>query len=67
MIIEKGKFYRIPEVCDHLRISKATIYRFIKTRKLKAIRLGGVFIIPGESILALLDEGDAEEFFRKYI
>lgn len=36
----QSDFYTIDEVCDILRVSRMTIYRYIKAKKLLAYKLG---------------------------
>lgn len=43
-------FYRPGEIADLFSISKRTVYRLIKRRKLKAIKVGGSIRIPLEEI-----------------
>ncbi len=43
-------FYRPGEIADLFSISKRTVYRLIKCRKLRAIKVGGSIRIPLEEI-----------------
>ncbi|MFH1175714.1 MAG: helix-turn-helix domain-containing protein [bacterium] len=45
MANQKDEFYNIQETADLLRVSKMTIYRYIKARKLKAYKIGKEFRI----------------------
>jgi putative molybdopterin biosynthesis protein len=47
------KFYRPGEIAQLFCISKRTIYRLIKRRKLEAIRVGGSLRIPLEALQRL--------------
>ena len=41
-------FYRPDELAAAMNISKRTLYRMIKNRMIKAVRIGGQWRIPGE-------------------
>lgn len=40
MILMNGKFLTLKEVAKRLRVSERSIYRYIKTRKLNATKIG---------------------------
>ena len=45
---ERGgyQFYKVEELADELRVCDMTIYRYIKSKKLKAHKIGREFRIP---------------------
>ena len=42
---EQKEFYLVEELAKRLRVSKMTIYRYIKAKKLKAYKIGKEFRI----------------------
>jgi|APSaa5957512622_1039677.scaffolds.fasta_scaffold384084_1 putative resolvase len=53
---EKHDFYLVDELADKLRVSRMTIYRYIKAGKLQAIKIGKEFRIPKDEFERLLSE-----------
>jgi len=52
-VTEPGvKYYTVKEVADHLRVSKMTIYRLIDAEFMPAVRVGRVFRIPAQGLVA---------------
>ncbi|MDW4362510.1 helix-turn-helix domain-containing protein [Staphylococcus saprophyticus] len=39
------KFYTLKEIEDNLRISNRTLRRYIKSGKLKAVKIGGKYVV----------------------
>ena len=48
--------YTLGEVAEELRVSKATVYRYIKDGKIRASKLGRVWRIRHEDLVQLLDD-----------
>jgi excisionase family DNA binding protein len=46
----------VAEACAELRISKWTLYQFIRTRQLASIKLGRRRVIPRTAITTLLEK-----------
>ncbi|MBI4589290.1 MAG: helix-turn-helix domain-containing protein [Candidatus Rokubacteria bacterium] len=44
----------IREVCERLRISRATLYKLVKRGMLPLVKVGGKSLVPEEAILKLL-------------
>lgn len=51
----QSDFYTIDEVCDILRVSRMTIYRYIKAKKLLAYKLGKEMRIAKTDFQLFLD------------
>ena len=49
------------DAAKSLGISRATLYRMIKTGRLRVVKIGSRSVIPASCLLALLDEPSAEE------
>ena len=54
---DQPKFYTAEEIARLLRISTETVRRYVRTGKLKAVKLGGKFI--------RIDHKDFEDFIEK--
>ncbi len=48
----------IREVQDRLKVSDETVYRHIKSGKLRAIRVGNLWRIPEVALRAFLEKGE---------
>lgn len=55
------KLFTIPEACERLRISRATLYKLIKRGTLTLVKVGGKSLIPEEAIQKLLGAAPAAE------
>jgi excisionase family DNA binding protein len=51
----------IPEACEHLRVSKHSIYRLLDERKLSSVRVLSRRLIPLEAIEQFIAHQQAEE------
>jgi len=48
------KLLTIPEACDRLRISRATLYKLVKRGALTLVKVGGKSLVPEETLHKLL-------------
>lgn len=48
------KLLTIPEACERLRISRATLYKLVRQGKLTLVKIGGKSLITEEAIQELL-------------
>jgi len=48
----------IQQVMDRLQVADETIYRYIKSGKLRAVRIGGLWRIPSEALDEFLKKGE---------
>jgi len=48
------KYYTVKELCQLLKRDKSTIYKWIREGKLKAIKVGGKYLIPEEEVKKIL-------------
>jgi len=53
--IRPESIYTLAEVCQLLRISGATVRRWIKSRNIPALRAGRAYRLPGRQLLAALE------------
>lgn len=53
----------IPEACERLRISRASLYKLIKRGMLSLVKVGGKSVIPEDALLKLIgtSQGRASE------
>jgi excisionase family DNA binding protein len=50
MTVSNPVFYTVEEVCAILKVHENTVYNWIDSGKLKAIKIGGLWRIPAESL-----------------
>jgi excisionase family DNA binding protein len=51
--VDTGRMYRIGEVADVLQVSESTVYKLMRDRKLRTVKLGGrATRITGEDLAA---------------
>jgi len=55
-IKSKKEFYLVEELADALRVSKMTIYRYIKAGKVKAYKIGKEFRIDKSEFQSFLNK-----------
>jgi len=55
--IEMDYLYKVDEVSLLFRVSKRTVYNWIKQGKMTVIRLGNEFRIPSSEVERILNEG----------
>lgn len=53
--MEKPTFYKVEEVADMLQVTKMTIYRYIKAKKIKAYKIGKEIRIDGLDFQAFME------------
>ena len=51
--------YSIPEVCEALQISRTTLWKLVKSRRLKPVRIGRRVLFPVRALDEFLN-GDQE-------
>ncbi|MGX7364689.1 helix-turn-helix domain-containing protein [Aerococcus suis] len=51
---EDLKLYTVEEVADMLKVSRRTVYNYIKSEKLRAYKIGKEWRISKEDVLALI-------------
>ena len=49
-----GKLLTVREVADLFRVSKMTVYRLVRDRKLRAVRVGHSYRIPAQAVYEYL-------------
>ena len=54
--MKKQEFYTARELADKLRVNIMTIYRYIKTKKLKAYKIGKEFRIDKREFFSFLNK-----------
>lgn len=58
---ELDNVYKIPEVASWMRCSRASIYRLIKSGKLRSVKLGGTRVITHSQIVDFIELCKAAE------
>jgi len=51
------KLFTVQQVMSQLQVADETIYRYIKSGQLRAIRVGGLWRIPSEALDEFLKRG----------
>ena len=51
------KVYTLEEVCDILKVTKRTVYRYIKADKLHAVKMGKYWRVSEENLKAFIETG----------
>ena len=51
------KVYTLEEVCDILKVTKRTMYNYIKAGKLKAVKMGKYWRVTEENLRAFVEAG----------
>lgn len=51
------EYFTVAEVASHLRISRMSVYRYVKSGELASVRLGASVRIPASEITRLETEG----------
>lgn len=61
------KVYTLDEVADILKVTKRTLYNYVKAGKLPAVKMGKYWRVPAESLQAFISTGSPilEENRRK--
>jgi len=54
------ELYTIQQVLSRLQVSDETVYRYIRSGKLKAIRVGGLWRVSREALDEFLSKGEQE-------
>lgn len=57
--MHKHDFYLVEELAEKLRVNKMTIYRYIKSKKLSAYKLGKEYRIESAEVDRLLAQSKA--------
>lgn len=55
------KVYTLEELVDLLKVTKRTLYNYIKSGRLKAVKMGKYWRVTQKQLDAFLSEGEPEE------
>lgn len=58
---ETMKVYTLEELVDLLKVTKRTLYNYIKSGRLKAVKMGKYWRVTQKQLDAFLSEGAPEE------
>jgi excisionase family DNA binding protein len=62
---EAIKVYTLEEVMEILKVSRRTIYNYIKADQLKAIKVGREWRVTEKALAAFLETGTEEGYYQK--
>ena len=62
---EAIKVYTLEEVIDILKVSRRTIYNYIKADQLKAIKVGREWRVTEKALAMFLETGTEEGYYQK--
>lgn len=54
--MKDSKFYKIEDVCELLQVSKITIYRWIKSGKITAYKVGKSYLFKISDVHKLIED-----------
>jgi len=58
--MKDSKFYKIEDVCELLQVSKITIYRWIKSGKITAYKVGKSYLFKVEDVHKLIEDSKVD-------
>ena len=58
--MKDSKFYKIEDVCELLQVSKITIYRWIKSGKITAYKVGRSYLFKISDVHKLIEDSKVE-------
>jgi excisionase family DNA binding protein len=58
--MKDSKFYKIEDVCELLQVSKITIYRWIKSGKITAYKVGKSYLFKIEDVHQLIEDSKVD-------
>ena len=58
--MKDSKFYKIEDVCELLQVSKITIYRWIKSGKITAYKVGKSYLFKISDVHKLIEDSKVE-------
>lgn len=64
-LFDEERVYTIGEIAGHLRVSPVTLIRAIHKGRLKALRVGGQWRVPGSEVLRYLHLETKESLERR--
>ncbi|NCB97385.1 MAG: DNA-binding protein [Bacteroidia bacterium] len=59
------KIYNVDEVVSILRVTKRTLYNYIKAGQIKAFKVGKEWRVTEEALVAFTERGTDEGYFQK--
>lgn len=62
---EAIKVYTLEEVMEILKVSRRTIYNYIKADQLKAIKVGREWRVTEKALAAFLETGTEDGYYQK--
>lgn len=62
---EAIKVYNLEEVMEILKVSRRTIYNYIKADQLKAIKVGREWRVTEKALAAFLETGTEDGYYQK--
>ena len=54
--MKEGEFYRIDDICKIFQVSKITVYRWLKAKKLTGYKVGRSYLFKKSDIEKFLEE-----------
>lgn len=58
--MKDSKFYKIEDICELLQVSKITIYRWIKSGKITAYKVGKSYLFKVEDVHKLIEDSKVD-------
>lgn len=54
--MDNNDFYKIEDICNTFKVSRITVYRWIKAGKMTGYKVGKSFLFKSEDINRLIEE-----------
>lgn len=54
--MDEDKFYKIDDICELLHVSKITVYRWIKSKKITAYKVGKNYLFKKSDMQYLIEK-----------
>ena len=54
--MKEGEFYRIDDICKIFQVSKITVYRWLKAKKISGYKIGRSYLFKKSDIEKFLEE-----------
>jgi excisionase family DNA binding protein len=54
--MKENEFYHLDDICKIFQVSKITVYRWIKAKKIPAYKVGGAYLFKKSDIEKFLEE-----------
>jgi excisionase family DNA binding protein len=54
-VIELARLHDVPEACERLNLSRATVYKLLKSGRLRSVKCGDRRLIPAAALMEFIE------------